>query len=64
MVEVGSDYNDQSYIFSNKNDVFGEMFEEPSWYDAGESNWCEFMMWDRDEDSDYPKALARKYNLS
>ena len=63
LVEVGSDYNDQSYVFSNKNDVFGEMFEWPSWCDKGESNWCEFMMWDRDEDSDYPKALVRKYNF-
>lgn len=61
LVEVGSDYNDQSYIFSNKNDVFGEMFEWPSWCNKGESNWCEFMMWNRAKDSDYPMMLAYKY---
>ena len=63
LVEVSADDIDHAYILRNENNVFGEMFEEPSWYDAGESNWCEFMMWDRADDSDYPKALARKYNL-
>ncbi len=61
LVEVGADYTDHSYIFRNENNVFGEMFEWPSWCDKGESNWCEFMMWSRAKDSDYPMMLAYKY---
>ena len=42
--------------------VFGELFENPSWCnDTGESNWCEFMMYDRAKNSDYPMLLAYKY---
>ena len=42
--------------------VFDEMFEDPSWCnDTGEPNWCEFMMYDRAKNSDYPMLLAYKY---
>ena len=46
----------------NTNDVYGRMFESPTWCnDDGDPNWCEFMMWDRAKDSDYPMMLAYKY---
>ena len=42
--------------------VFDGLFEDPSWCnDTGEPNWCEFMMWDRAKNSDYPMLLAYKY---
>lgn len=44
--------------------VFGEMFEDPSWCnddELGEPNWCEFMMWDRAKNSEYPMLLGYKY---
>ena len=48
---------DSSYKY-----VFSELFEDPSWCNKdGEPNWCEFMMYDRAKDSDYPMLLAYKY---
>ena len=42
--------------------VFDGLFEDPSWCnDTGEPNWCEFMMYDRAKNSDYPMLLAYKY---
>lgn len=42
--------------------VFSELFEDPSWCNKdGEPNWCEFMIYDRAKDSDYPMLLAYKY---
>ena len=42
--------------------VFDDLFEDPSWCnDTGEPNWCEFMMYDRAKNSDYPMLLAYKY---
>lgn len=42
--------------------VYGQMFEDPSWCnDTGEPNWCEYMMYDRAKNSDYPMLLAYKY---
>ena len=42
--------------------VFDGLFENPSWCnDTGEPNWCEFMMYDRAKNSDYPMLLAYKY---
>lgn len=61
LVEI-KDY-EKSVIIRNQNDVFGSMFEYPTWCktDSGEPNWCEFMIWDRAKDSDYPMMLAYKY---
>ena len=62
---------DKSTIIKNTNiqrkkysyrKVFDGLFEDPSWCnDTGEPNWCEFMMWDRAKNSDYPMLLAYKY---
>ena len=46
--------------------VFNDLFEDPTWCNDSkdgykEPNWCEFMMWDRAKDSNYPMTLAYKY---
>ena len=45
--------------------VYGQMNEKPTWcYDKGEygePNWCEYLMYDRAKNSDYPMMLAYKY---
>lgn len=42
--------------------VFDEMFEDPSWCNKDEEpNWCEFMMFDKAKNSDYPMLLGYKY---
>ena len=45
--------------------VYGQMFEKPTWCyendEYGEPNWCEFMMWDRAKNSNYPMLLGYKY---
>lgn len=55
---------EEKVIIRNTNDVYGKMFESPTWCrgnDEVEPNWCEFMMWDRAKGSDYPMMLAYKY---
>lgn len=42
--------------------VFDGMFEDPSWCNKdGELNWCEYLLWDRAKNSDYPMLLGYKY---
>lgn len=44
--------------------VYGQMNEKPTWSrlnDDGEPNWCEYLMWDRAKNSDYPMMLGYKY---
>lgn len=42
--------------------VFSELFEDPTWCNkTGEPNWCEYLMYDRAKNSDYPMLLAYKY---
>ena len=42
--------------------VFDGMFEDPSWCNKdGEPNWCEYLLWDRAKNSDYPMLLGYKY---
>ena len=58
---VIKDRNIQRKKYSFKS-VFDDLFEDPSWCnDTGEPNWCEFMMYDRAKNSDYPMLLAYKY---
>lgn len=41
---------------------FSQLFEYPTWCnDTGEPNWCEYLLWDRAKNSDYPMLLAYKY---
>ena len=49
----------EKYSWQN---VFNNLFENPSWMnDDGEVNWCEYMLYPRAKDSDYPMMLAYKY---
>ena len=42
--------------------VFDSLFESPSWCnDTGEPNWCEYLLWDRAKNSNYPMLLGYKY---
>lgn len=45
--------------------VYGQMNEPPTWIrdkdDYSEPNWCEYLMYDRAKNSDYPILLAYKY---
>lgn len=45
--------------------VYGQMNEKPTWcYDdkeCVEPNWCEYLMWDRAKNSNYPMMLKYKY---
>lgn len=54
-------YRVQNKKYSWQN-VFDNLFENPSWMnDDGEVNWCEYMLYPRAKDSDYPMMLAYKY---
>ena len=62
---VIKDRNIQRKKYSWKS-VFDGLFEDPSWCNDSkdgykEPNWCEFMMWNRAKNSDYPMTLAYKY---
>lgn len=53
----------KSAIIRNINDVYGKMFEAPSWFDeTGEPTWSEYMMFERVEGEEYPLILERKYS--
>ena len=55
------DYRVQNEKYSWQN-VFDNLFENPSWTNEdGEVNWCEYMLYPRAKDSDYPMMLAYKY---
>lgn len=43
---------------------YEQMAEWPSWFPEksnGEPMWCEYLMWDRAKDINYPMLLAYKY---
>ena len=55
------DYCVQNEKYSYQN-VFFNLFESTSWVrDDGEVNWCEYMLYPRAKDSNYPMMLAYKY---
>ena len=55
----------ESRIIRNSNDIYGKMFENPSWCKGKnkdkEPNWCEYLMWDRMKDCQFPMVLGYKY---
>ena len=62
-----SDWQKQRIIFDNE-DKYTAMFEDVSWFrdkkdkdEFKEPNWCEYLMWERAKDYDYPMKLAYKY---
>lgn len=53
---------DRSYLFTNKNECYSKMVENPSWMNKdGEPAWWEYLMWERMDNSEYPRLLAYKY---
>jgi len=40
---------DEKTLIRNTNDVYGKMFEEPSWSNEKSENWCEYLMWDSED---------------
>lgn len=53
---------EKSVIVRNTDDIYGKMFEYPSWSnDTGEPTWCEYLMWKRMDKYDYPRILGYKY---
>ena len=44
--------------------VYAKMFENPSWLNNAESNWCEYLMWDRHEESYMPAKLVKHYQVA
>ena len=44
---------DEKLIIRNNNNVYGEMFEYPSWSvsnkDRTSKNWCEYLMWSKED---------------
>lgn len=63
LINIDSDDKGSRVIYENGNhdNAYAEMFENPSWYRDEESNWCEYLMWDRHEESDMPTKLVHKY---
>ena len=61
MIEITGYCEEEMVLIRNKNDIYGEMFESPSWFDENSSNWCEYLMWDRFEGYGLPEKLVKKY---
>ena len=50
---------------NNWDTVYGQMMEEPSWCNnTGEPTWCEYLMWKKMDNCDYPRLLGYKYIAS
>lgn len=61
MIEITGYFEEEVVLIRNENDIYGQMFEDPSWYDEKSSNWCEYLMWDRFEGYGLPDKLVKKY---
>ena len=60
-VLVRIDGYDKHIILQNTDDVYGQMFEEPSWVGSTEPTWSEYLMYSKAKQSEYPMLLAYKY---
>lgn len=60
-VLVRIDGYDKHIILQNTDDVYSQMFEEPSWVGSTEPTWSEYLMYSKAKQSDYPMLLAYKY---
>lgn len=63
LVTVQDDFG-KRVIITDKDNNFNNLFEIPSWCadnKHGEPAWCEYLMWESLERSDYPAVLAYKY---
>lgn len=58
---VRIDGYDKQIILQNTNNVYSQMFELPSWCNSGEPTWCEYLIYSKAKQSDYPMLLAYKY---
>ena len=45
----------------NDGKPFSEIFEMVSWVEKEESNWCEYLLWEKSEESNYPSMLEERY---
>lgn len=53
---------DKYEIVNSHNEVYRHMYEHPSWCnDTGEPTWCEYLMWQRMDNSEFPRILGYKY---
>ena len=52
---------DKHIILQNTDDVYSQMFEEPSWVGDGEPTWSEYLMYSKAKPSEFPMLLAYKY---
>lgn len=57
------DWKYKEIVISNSK-PYEQMAEWPSWTDIanGEPMWCEYLMWERAKDDDYPMLLTYKYH--
>ena len=60
-VLVRIDGYDKHLILQNTDDVYGQMFEEPSWGGSTEPTWSEYLMYSKAKQSEFPMLLAYKY---
>lgn len=63
LVKIDSDDKGSRVICENDDydNAYARMFEIPSWCSNEESNWCEYLMWDRCEESYMPAKLVKYY---
>lgn len=52
--------------YSDYDNQFAKMFENPSWFKRNEDenpepNWCEYLLWTKGKNTDFPALLAYKY---
>ena len=62
VVEIKS--YEKSIVIKNSHDVFGGMWEVPSWSpfnETEEPNWCEYLLWEEGKNTQYPLKLEYKY---